>query len=202
MGKIFLRGLVGIAPIAITVALLIWLFNEFEYLIGTPIENLIGAQYYFPGLGIIVAIILFFFLGLIFNSWIIQRIYNLFEKLVKRIPLLKTIYTAITDFMSFFKTDKHKGDKVVLVTFGKTKIIGLLTRTSFDDFSSQISNEFVAVFFPFSYQIGGMTALIPKQNVEPLDVTLEKGLRFCVTAGSPGADKPMYEQKEKKNNNS
>jgi uncharacterized membrane protein len=198
MGKILLRGLVGIAPIAITAALINWLFNEFEYIFGTPIKAVVGQQYYFPGLGIIIALIIFFFLGLIFNSWIIQRVYNLFERLVKRIPLLKTIYTAITDFMSFFRSDKHKGDKVVLVKFGKTKIMGLLTRTDFTDFSEEIDADFVAVFFPFSYQIGGMTVLVPKKNIEPLDVSLEKGLRFCVTAGSPGADKPMYDAKKKK----
>ena len=197
MGKILLRGLVGITPIAITVTLIIWLFNELEYIFGTPIKNILGTHLYFPGLGIIIALILFFFLGLIFNSWIIQRIYNLIEKIVKKTPLLKTVYNAICDFMSFFRTDKHKGQKVVLVTFGKTKLIGLLTRTSFSSFSEQVGQDFVAVFFPFSYQIGGMTVLVPKKNVEPLDVTLEKGLRFCVTAGSPGSDQPMYEQKKK-----
>ena len=194
MGKTLLRGFIGIAPVAITVALFVWLFNELEYLFGTPILEIFGPKYYFPGLGVLVALVILYFLGLILNHWVIQHLYNWFETLLKKIPLLKTIYTSVSDLMSFFHAgQKQEKDKVVVIQIGELKVIGLITRETFDDLPKGIGGEEdVAVFFPFSYQIGGITAIVPRSSIKPIDFTVEKGLRWAVTAGNPSADKPTY----------
>lgn len=186
MGKTIVRGFLAIAPLAITIILIMWLYNHLEYIFGAPIEYFFPSIY-FPGLGIIFAIIILFILGLLLNHWIIQAIYDLFERTIKKVPLLKTIYVSITDMMSFFNTGKgNKNDKVVTVTISGIKFIGLVTRETFSDLPEGIGTDGdVAVFFPFSYQIGGMTAIIPKSMVKPVDFTVEKGLRFIATGGSP-----------------
>lgn len=198
MGKTILRGLIAVAPIGITIALIVWLYEKMELFFGMPVKYLLGPKYYFPGLGIIVAFIVLFLIGLILNTWMMQRLYNWFEKILKRIPLLKTIYTSITDLMSFFHAGEKQGKgHVVMVEICGVKMLGLVTRETFDDLPKGVGEkDEVAVFFPFSYQIGGMTAIIKKSHIKPVDLSLERGLRFAVTAGNPSADKPTYPPKK------
>ena len=186
MGKTIIRGFLAIAPLAITIILIMWLYNHLEFIFGAPILYFF-PQIYFPGLGIIVAIIILFILGLLLNHWVIQALYDWFERTIKKVPLLKTIYVSVTDLMSFFNAGKDKKqDKVVTVTVSGVKFIGLVTRETFDDLPEGIGGEEdVAVFFPFSYQIGGMTVIVPKSTVQPVDFSVEKGLRFIATGGSP-----------------
>lgn len=194
MGKILLRGFIGIAPIAITISLLFWIFEKLESTFGSLLKDVVGPKYYFQGLGVITALFILFFLGLILNNWMVQKLYNYFEKLLKKIPLLKTIYTSVTDLMSFFQSgQKEEKGKVVSCEFGEFKMIGVVTREVFEDLPKGIgSNQEVAVFFPFSYQLGGFTAIIPKSKIKIVDFSIERGLRFNVTAGNPSADKPTY----------
>jgi uncharacterized membrane protein len=185
MGKVILRGLLAIAPIAITIILLFWLYNHLEYIFGAPIAYFFPDAY-FPGLGIIIAVVILFFFGLILNHWIAQSIYSWLERWMKKIPLLKTIYTAVTDMMSFFNAGSSKTGKVVMVDIAGIKMIGLITRETFDDLPEGFaSDDEVAVFFPFSYQIGGFTTLVPRSKIKPVDLSVEKGLRFVTTGGSP-----------------
>ena len=195
MGKILLRGFLGIAPIAITIALVIWIYNELEYFFGIPIKYLIGAENYFPGLGVLVALVVLFLLGLILNYWVVQSLYNWIEGKLKKIPLIKTIYTSVTDLMSFFKAGdpKDAGDKVVKVEIDGVGFLGLVTRDSFEDLPSNLgTEEDIAVFIPFSYQVGGFTAILPKKRVIPVDLSVEKALRFAVTAAAPSGNKSTF----------
>lgn len=194
MGKVILRGFLGIAPLAITIILIAWLYNHLEYIFGGPIAYFFPSIY-FPGLGIIVAVVILFLLGLLLNHWFVEYMYQKFERLLKRIPLLKTIYNSVTDLMSFFNTgEKNKNNKVVTVKIGGVKMIGLVTRETFDDLPEGIgTSDEIAVFFPFSYQIGGMTTIVPKSLVTPIDMTVEKGLRFMATGGNPGDSVPVKE---------
>ncbi len=191
MGKVLLRGFLGIAPLAITVILMVWLYNHLELIFGAPIAYFF-PNVYFPGLGIIFAVVILFLLGLLLNYWFVEYIYHKFEALLKRIPLLKTVYNSVTDLMSFFNTgEKNKNNKVVSVSISGVKMIGLVTRESFDDLPKGVgTKDDIVVFFPFSYQIGGMTAIVPKSLVTPVDMTVEKGLRFMATGGNPGETNP------------
>jgi uncharacterized membrane protein len=194
MGKIILRGFLAIAPIAITIALLFWIYDQFESIFGGFFEDLVGPKYYFKGCGIFVALVLFFVTGLLLNNWLVKRIYDWCEEKLKKIPLLKTIYISVTDLMSFFHSgQENKNGKVVIAEFNGMKMVGIVTRDQFKDLPSGIgnSNE-VAVFFPFSYQLGGFTVLLPKTAITAVDMTLEKGLRFCITAANPSAEKAPF----------
>lgn len=194
MGKILLRGFIGIAPIAITIILLFWLYDQLESTFGSFLKDIIGQKYYFQGLGVITAVVILFFVGLVLNNWMVQKIYNYFERMLKKIPLLKTIYSAVSDLMSFFQAgQKQENGKVVSCEIGEFKMIGIVTREVFDDLPKGIgTDQEVAVFFPFSYQVGGFTIIIPKSKIKIIDISLERGLRFNITAGNPSADKPTY----------
>jgi uncharacterized membrane protein len=195
MAKIFKRGLIAIAPLAATLALVEWLFSTLEGVFSVPIKALIGTDYYFRGMGIAVALVFIFLVGSIINNWIVQKISSIFERMLKTIPLVKTLYNSICEMMSYFgsKQQQNKGG-VVLVEIAGIKLIGLVTRESFSELAPGIAEEGdIAVFFPLSYQIGGHTVIIPKANVKKLDMSVEDGMRFCVTAGvlaQPGKTAP------------
>jgi uncharacterized membrane protein len=185
MGKIFKRGMIALAPLALTLALVLWLFNALEAMFKPPVEALIGKEYYFTGLGILIAFILIFIVGVLLNSWLIQRISNAGTALVKKIPLVKTIYNSIGEVMSYFNsTDARKDGQVVSVEVAGMKLVGLVTRDTFTDAPKGIAEEGdIAVYMPMSYQIGGYTVILPRSQVKPLPMTVEEGLRFTVTAG-------------------
>lgn len=187
MGKILLRGFLGVAPIVITVALIIWLYKECEDLVRAPIIALLGPQYYFPGLGMIIALLIIFLIGLIINTFLVQKIQGAVERSFRKIPLVKTIYVSVCDLMSFFQQGGQKqAGKVVVIELMGTKLIGLVTRDTFLDLPGGIGSEDdVAVFLPFSYQLGGMTVFIAKDKIQYIDMSVERALRFIVTAGSP-----------------
>ncbi len=184
MGKIFLRGLLAITPVAVTVALLIWIFWILENAFSVPIRALIGP-YYFPGLGIIVALIFIFIVGIIINNWLIQKIYQFNDKVIRKIPLIKTIYNSISDVVNFFNSDsKQTLNRVVMLDLNGWRILGFVTREGFEDLPEGIGDDHeVAVYIPFSYQIGGFTFMVPKANLKEVNISVEEAMRFAITAG-------------------
>jgi len=187
MSTIFMRGLIAIAPIALTIALVVWLGSFLEDTFSYPIKEWFGDRYYFPGLGIIVAVIVIFFVGVVFNTYLVQRFNEWTDRLFNRIPLIKTLYGAICDLMSFFKGGENKSEKVVSMEWNGMRFVGLVTRENFDDLPSGVGQEGdVAVFIPLSYQIGGVTFMVPRSAIKPLNMSVEDAMRFVITAGAPG----------------
>lgn len=184
MGKIFKRGLIAVAPLALTLALLLWFFNMIEGIFSIPLKAMIG-DYYFSGLGILVALVLIFIVGIIINNWLIQRCSKAIDALFTRIPLVKTLYNSIGEMMSYFNSKENQNQgQVVSIEIAGSKMIGLVTRDSFDDLPGGIGGEEeIAVFLPMSYQIGGYTIVVPRSRVQKLSMTVEQGMRFAVTAG-------------------
>ena len=129
--------------------------------------------------------VLIFIIGVIINSWLIQKISNLGEAILGRIPLVKTLYNSIGEMMSYFGTkDNKKEGQVVLVEIGGMKLVGLVTRDSFAGAAPELGGEDdIAVYLPMSYQIGGYTVILPRSKVKKLPMTMEEGMRFTVTAG-------------------
>lgn len=186
MGKIFKRGLIALAPLALTIAMLLWLFNALEALFKPPIEAIIGKNHYFSGCGILVALILIFLVGIVLNSWLIQKMSKIVSALLGKIPFVKTLYGSIGELMTYFRSKETRaGGQVVIVEIAGMKLVGLVTRESFTDTPPGLAEEGdIAVYLPMSYQIGGYTVILPKSQVRSIpNMTMEEGMRFTVTAG-------------------
>ena len=189
---IFLKGLFTILPIAVTVILVAWFAYGAEELFGTIIRWFIRDEWYVPGMGVGVAMLLIFGVGLLVSLWGVPELIAASERLIiARIPLVKTIYGAVRDLLGFFAATGARGDdrKVVMITLDAmgTRAIGILTRDRFDDLPPGMGGEnIVAVYVPYSYQIGGLTVFVPRDRVQVLDMDLEDAMRFIVTAGAKG----------------
>jgi uncharacterized membrane protein len=183
MKTIFIRGLAAILPSALTIVLVYWIFTGLEQTFKVPTQKIIG-KYYFPGLGIIVALVVIFFVGAIINNWIIQKFYSLGGRILRKIPLIKTVYNSIYDVMQYFsKTGREKFGSVVMIKYNGWDILGFITKNDFEDGSYGDMKEKVAVYIPFSYQIGGFIYFIPKKELILLDIPVEQAMRFIITAG-------------------
>jgi uncharacterized membrane protein len=176
------KGLIALAPLVITFTLLRWIYNLLESLFGSLLEHIVGKQWYFPGLGILMALMMIVLVGYLLDYLLIQKIYNFGERILVRIPLVKTLYSAIRQFMTFFKSDDQKMGQAVRVKMGEHHLLGVMTRKDLAQSQLAKSQE-VAVFFPMSYQMGGYTMLVNKSQVEILSMNVEDVLKFAVSAG-------------------
>lgn len=185
---ILLQGLIAILPLTVTVFLLSWLAATAERTLGKGVKWVLPDAWYVPGMGVVVGLVLTFTLGLLVKVWGVPRIIRFGEGLIGRIPLVKTIYGAVRDLLGFFSISGElgPGQKAVIVSLGDSgiKVVGLLTRERFDDLPPGLGGEgHAVVYVPYSYQIGGYTLVVPREQVQALDMSLEDAMRFIVTAG-------------------
>jgi uncharacterized membrane protein len=187
LGKLFLKGLAVAIPVVLTVAILWWMAAGSERLLGGLLSRILPDGWYVPGLGLFSALVLIVLVGLLSQVLIFQKLFEIWESIIGRLPLVKTIYTAIKDFIGYFHPEhSSRFDKVVLVRLpGQSfQIMGFVTRETFDDLAfTPDAEDPVAVYCPMSYQIGGYTLFLPRACLEPVDMTFEDAMRLAVTGG-------------------
>jgi uncharacterized membrane protein len=190
MGKIFKRGLIAIAPLALAIVIVVWLLGTLEHAFRPPIKAVLGEKYYIPGMGILVALILIFIVGAVINTYIIQKISGWVDRFLARLPFFKIFYNSIGDMMNYFRPKGREHGKMVIVQIEGTRRIGIVTREDFEGVAKGIEKEGeIAVFIPMSYQIGGFTVLVHKSKVEPIEMSVDEGMRFIITGGVLGHKK-------------
>ncbi|NIM71182.1 MAG: DUF502 domain-containing protein [Xanthomonadales bacterium] len=187
LGKLFLKGLAVTVPVVLTLAILWWMAAGSERLLGALLTRALPQGWYLPGMGLVAAVALITLVGLLSHVLIFQKLFRFWEHLINRLPLVKTIYTAIKDFIGYFNPDEQQRfSKVVLVQLpGQSfQVIGFVTREVFDDLPFQPAAEDpVAVYCPMSYQIGGYTLFLPRSCLQPLQIPFEEAMRLAVTGG-------------------
>jgi uncharacterized membrane protein len=187
LGGILLKGLVTILPISLTVYFLYWLSVTTESLLSKPIKALVGDAYW-PGMGLVTGFLLLFVVGLAVNAFLVRRVLGLGEELLLRVPVVKTVYSAIRDMTRLVNTDKKKGelDRVVTVDVGFCKLIGFVTQEHANTLGIGGAADMIAVYLPMSYQIGGYTVYLPRSRVVETDLTVEQAMRIVLTGGVRG----------------
>lgn len=152
---------------------------------GTVLKFTLPDGWYVPGMGLVSGLALIALIGLLSHVLIFQKLLNLGEAIFHRLPLVKTIYTAIKDFIGYLSPDKESEmNKVVMVQLpGQSfQLIGFVTREQFDDLPfTPAAKDPVAVYMPMSYQIGGYTLFLPRDCLTPIDMPFEDAMRLVVT---------------------
>lgn len=190
IGAIFLQGLVALLPLIVTVVIIGWLSYTAERTLGTVIKWVLPDDWYIPGMGVAAGAVGIFLFGLLINLYGVPRLLHWGElAIINRVPLVKTIYGGVRDLLGFFSQPGSEGavSKVVVVTFGTSGVraVGLVTRETFDDLPEGLGDEnYVVVYIPYSYQIGGFSILVPRDSIQPIDMRLEDAMRYIVTAGA------------------
>jgi uncharacterized membrane protein len=182
-----LKGLVAILPIGLTVYVVYWLAVTAERLFSKVIKLLVPEAYYWPGLGLLIGLVVLYFVGLAVNAYFVTSALRMSDAFFARIPVVKTIYLAIRDFMRFFPSSGQGNDlrRVVLVQFGPGKVIGFVTAESDEMLrrSTPAGDDMVAVYLPMSYMVGGYTIFVPRDMVETTALSVEEGMRIALMGG-------------------
>ena len=190
VSKTFFKGLIAIIPLTLTFYLLFWLAGTAELALGNIFKFFFPDSWYIKGLGFVLGLPLVFFFGGFLESRTFRSLFHNFEELVLQIPVVKSIYTTIRDFISLFSSEqKGKFKQVVLVNVpsGNGQQIGFITVSDFEELSQTfIADDQIAVYLPFSYAIGGNTVMMSRENVTEIDMTVEDAIRFIATAGVIG----------------
>lgn len=181
-----LKGLVAILPVGLTVYVVYWLATTAERLFSRVLKIFIPDPLYWPGLGLLVGVLVLYFVGLAVNAYVVNRALRVSDRLFARIPVVKTIYLAIRDFMRFFPSSGQDSElqRVVLVPCGPGKIIGFVTSESDAMLRrSGTGAETIAVYLPMSYMVGGYTVFVARELVEPTSLSVEEGMRIALMGG-------------------
>jgi len=185
LGKLFLKGLAVVIPAALTLAILWWLARGAERLLGGLLSEFLPSGWYIPGMGLLSAVAITILIGLLTHVILFQRLFAVGEAILNRLPLVKSIYSAIKDFMGYLSPDNKKAmRKVVLVKLPGQhfELIGFVTREDFSRLPVTLSvDDPVAVYLPFSYQIGGYTLFLPRSSLTPIDMSFEDAMKLVLT---------------------
>jgi uncharacterized membrane protein len=188
IGGILLKGLVTILPIGLTIYFIYWLGVTTEDLLSRPIKLVIDDANYWPGMGLVTGFMILFLVGLAVNAFIVRRVLGIGEELLLRVPVVKTVYSAIRDMTRLVNTDKKKGDldRVVTLDYGPGKLIGFVTQEHANTIGIGGGADMIAVYLPMSYQIGGYTLYVSRSKVHETDLTVEQAMRIVLTGGVRG----------------
>jgi uncharacterized membrane protein len=185
LGNLFLQGLIAILPVAATLAILYWFGTYTEAFLGGIIQLILPAGLYWPGMGVLAGIAVVFVVGLLVNAYLFRRLGEIAESILRRIPIVKTIYNGLRDIAHFLtpSDERREAGAPVLVRITEDmRVIGFVTGTQMP-FETGSKEEWVTVYMPMSYQIGGYTVHMPRSRIEPLDIPVEQAMRMVLTAG-------------------
>ncbi len=185
LGKLFLKGLAVVIPISLTLAILWWLAREAEQLLGGLLQSFLPEGWYVPGMGVISAVAITILVGLLTHVILFQKLFAIGDTLLNRLPLVKTIYSALKDFIGYLSPDSQMAlSKVVLVKVPGQEFeqLGFVMREDFSRLPLQLTvDEPIAVYLPMSYQIGGYTLFLPRSCLTPVDMSFEEGMKLVIT---------------------
>ncbi len=186
----FLKGLAAVLPVSLTLYLVYWLGTTAEAFLGSGLQLILPDHWYRPGLGLVVGFVVVLIAGLMVNAYIVRRAIRLGEKLIARIPLVKTIFGALKDFTRFLPANGERRDLQRVVTWnlgnaaGEGRLIGFVTTETIDPrVCGEHTEQTVAVYFPMSYQIGGYTLYLPRTSLQPCDLSVEEAMRLVLIGG-------------------
>lgn len=187
--RMFLAGLVAVLPLAITIAVIVWLVRAAESYFGGIARVVLPADWYVPGLGVVLAVGVVLLVGLLLNAWLVSRLVALGERVLERIPLVKTLYTALRDLLRFFSRAGEGGDLKHVVSVEvqpDVHVIGFVTDDDAGQGLPELARDddrLVSVYLPMGYQVGGYTLYLPVSRLRPLDLSIEEAMRVVLTAG-------------------
>ena len=183
----FITGVVVLIPIGITIYLTILIISVSSKILPKEINPNHYLPYNIPGLEIIITLFLITFIGWLSLSFIGKRLLNLFNTVLKRIPILRTIYSAILQMTETFTKNDNKKKNVVLVEYPRkgTWAVGFATKENSGEITNKLNKKLINVFVPTTPNpTSGFLLMFPKEEVVYLDLTFEEASKFIVSAGT------------------
>ena len=183
----FIAGIVVLIPIGITLYLTLFIIKLSTNLIPKEINPNNYLPFDVPGLEILIALIIITFVGWISLSFLGKKFFELFNNILRKIPILRTIYSAIGQMTESFTSNQKNKSSVVLVEYPRKGIwaVGFATKENKGIISSKVNEELMNIFLPTTPNpTSGFLLMVPKKELIYLDVTFEQASKFIVSAGT------------------
>ena len=183
----FIAGVVVLIPLGITIYFTLFLINISSKILPKELNPNHYLPYEIPGVEIIISIFLITFIGWVSLSFIGKKLLEVFNNILKRIPFLRTIYSAIQQMISTFTTKEVGQKSVVLVEYPRkgTWAVGFATKDNTGEITDKTKKNLVNVFVPTTPNpTSGFLLMFPKEEIVYLDMTFEQASKFIVSAGT------------------
>jgi len=183
----FITGIVVLVPIGITLYLTKFFISVSSKLIPSEINPNSYLPFLIPGLEIVLAIIFITFIGYLSLSFIGKKILQLFNDLLKRIPILRTIYSAMGQMAEALAPKRKSKKSVVLIEYPRkgSWAVGFATKDNKGEISKKTKQNLVNVFVPTTPNpTSGFLLMFPKDEIIYLDMSFEEASKFIVSAGT------------------
>ena len=183
----FITGVVVLIPIGITIYLTFFLIEISSKIIPNEINPNHYLPHNIPGLEILISVLLITLIGFLSLSFLGKKLLSLFENLLRKIPILRTIYSAITQMTETFTKSSENKKNVVLVEYPRkgSWAVGFATKDNKGEISKKTNKKLVNVFVPTTPNpTSGFLLMFPKDELIYLDLTFEEASKFIVSAGT------------------
>ncbi|NUQ11971.1 MAG: DUF502 domain-containing protein [Gemmatimonadaceae bacterium] len=169
----FFRGLVLLAPLAVTIYVCVILFRAVDGWLGLPV----------PGAGFLATVLLITAVGFLGSNLLTRGAVSVFDRLLNRLPFVNLVYGSTRDLVKAFVGEKRRFDKPVLVPLlqgGHAYLLGFVTQESMARLGK---TEFVSVYVPQSYHWAGQVYVFPSSAIRRLDASSAAVMAFIVSGG-------------------
>ena len=183
----FITGVVVLIPIGFTLYLTKFIIGISSKIIPQNINPNHYLPYAIPGLEILISVVIITIVGGLSLSFLGKRILKLIDDLFKRIPFLRTIYTAILQMTESFSNKENDKKSVVLVEYPRKNVwaVGFATKENKGEMSQKTNQKLINVFVPTTPNpTSGFLLMFPKEDVIFLNMTFEEASKFIVSAGT------------------
>ena len=183
----FIAGIVVLIPIGITLYLTIFFIRVTGNIIPKELNPNNYLHFNIPGVEILIALFFITLIGWLSLSFLGKKFFELFNRILKKIPILRTIYSAIGQMTESFTKSNDKQKSVVLLEYPRKGIwaVGFATKENKGEISKKTSKELINVFVPTTPNpTSGFLLMFPKDEVIYLDMTFEEASKFIVSAGT------------------
>jgi len=169
----FLRGLVVVAPLAITVYVCVVIFTTIDSWLRLPI----------PGVGFLLTLVLITLVGFMASTLLARGTIGAVDRVLERLPFVRLLYSSAKDMLNAFVGEKRRFDKPVLVSLtadGAVKVLAFMTS---DSLASLGIADHVSVYMPQSYGFAGHIIVVPASRVRRIDADAAKVMAFIISGG-------------------
>ncbi|RZL11001.1 MAG: DUF502 domain-containing protein [Pedobacter sp.] len=180
-----IKGLLIVLPIALSVFIVVWGVTTVDSWLN--VNNILGidpntdTSRNIPGLGLALVILIILTAGIFVTYFVTEPMYNWFQRILNRLPILKFIYSSIKDLTEAFVGDEKKFNTPVIVEVeGDMKRIGFLTQS--DLTSIGLPGESI-VYFPFSYSFAGQVYVVKNEKIKLLEMSAADAMKLVVSGG-------------------
>ena len=187
----FIAGVVVLIPIGITLYLTLFFIRVSGKIVPKEINPNNYLPFNVPGLEILIAVVFITLIGWISLSFLGKKFFEIVNSILKKIPILRTIYSAILQMTESFSNKENDKKSVVLVEYPRKGVwaVGFATRENEGIIKQKIKEDIVNVFVPTTPNpTSGFLLMVPKKDLIYLDVTFEQASKFIVSAGTTNID--------------